>query len=72
MGLQTGWNELKLQFSQADEKSTIPFRPGDQFDANTGSSEVDFITADLAISSSTDGVTSQRIEQSPGIRYWSI
>jgi hypothetical protein len=72
MNLQSGWNELKLQFSQADEKSNIPFRPGDQFDINTGSSQVDFITADLAISSSTDGVTSHRIEQSPGIRYWSM
>ncbi len=72
MDLQNGWNELKLQFSQADEKSPIPFRPGDQFDLNTGSSAVDFITADLEISSATDGVTSQRIEQAPGIRYWSI
>ncbi|KKN30272.1 hypothetical protein LCGC14_0835700, partial [marine sediment metagenome] len=72
MGLQNGWNELKLQFSQADEKSVIPFRPGDQFDINTGSSAVNFITADLEIGSSTDGVTSQRVEQAPGIRYWSI
>jgi hypothetical protein len=72
MNLQTGWNELKLQFSQADEKSAIPFRPGDQFDVNTGSSEVDFITADLEVSTATDGVTSHRIEQAPGIRYWAM
>jgi hypothetical protein len=72
MNLVTGWNELKLQFSQADEKSAIPFRPGDQFSVNTGSSQVDFITADLEVSSATDGVTSQRIEQAPGIRYWAM
>jgi hypothetical protein len=72
MGLQNGWNELKLQFSQADEKSAIPFRSGDQFDVNTGDSQVDFITADLQVSSSVHGVVSQRIEQSPGIRYWAI
>ena len=72
MNLQSGWNELKLQFSEADEKSAIPFRPGDQFDVNTGTSQVDFITADLEVTTSTDGVTSHRVEQSPGIRYWAI
>lgn len=72
MGLQSGWNEVKLQFSQADEKSDTPFRPGDQYSSNTGRSEVDFVSADIEVSSSVDGVTSHRIEQAPGIRYWAI
>jgi hypothetical protein len=72
MNLQTGWNELKLQFRTADNISPIEFQPGFQFDENTGDSQVDFLTADVTVTSSVDGTFSQRILQAPGIRFFEI
>ena len=72
MNLQTGWNELKLQFRAASDISAIPFQSGFQFRPDTGRSAVDFITADFAITTSIDGTFTSRVDQSPGIRYFDI
>jgi len=68
--LQNGWNTIRLQFKTAPEKSEKPFRGGADFDPDFGQSRVDFITADAEVTASVDGVTSQRVIQSPGIRYF--
>jgi len=70
--LQSGWQQLDLQFSAADDKSAIPFKPGFQYDTFTGESDVDFTTADVEVSTSVDGTFSQRVVQSPGIRFFEI
>ncbi len=70
--LITGWNELRLQFRTADDRSEIKFQPGLQFSEDTGESKVDFITADVEVTSSVDGNFSQRIVQAPGIRFFEI
>ena len=72
MNLQSGWNELKLQFRTADSISAIPFQPGFQFNTDTGDSEVDFLTEDVTVTTSVDGTFSQRIAQAPGIRFFEI
>ncbi len=72
MGLTSGWNKLKLQFRTADDTSEIPFQPGFQFDSDIGDSQVDFLTADLELTSNVTGTFSQRIAQSPGIRFFEI
>jgi hypothetical protein len=70
--LQSGWNELKLQFKSADSRSEIEFQPGFQYNSNTGDSKVDFITADTTVTTSVDGSFSTRVEQAPGIRFFEI
>lgn len=70
--LISGWNTIKLQFKTASDKSEKPFRGGPDYDPDFGQSQVDFITADAEISSITDGVTSNRVIQAPGIRYFEI
>jgi len=70
--LQTGWNKLKLQFSKADDTSAIEFKGGPDYDPNFGISQVDFVTPDIEVSSSVDGVTNHRIIQAPGIRYFEL
>jgi hypothetical protein len=72
MGLQSGWNELKLQFRTADFISPVEFQPGFQYSSNTGESKVDFMTADVLVTSSVDGNFSQRIVQAPGIRFFEM
>ncbi len=72
MPLQTGWNELKLQFSQAADKSPIAFLSGFQFNPAAGNSAVDFITPDVRVTTFADGTFSSRVAQSPGIRYFDI
>lgn len=70
--LVTGWNELKLQFRTADDISEVQFQPGLQFREDTGESQVDFITADVEVTSSVDGNFSQRVIEAPGIRFFEI
>ena len=72
LSLQSGWNELQLQFTDADDISEIPFQPGFQFDSNTGESKVDFITESATTTSSVDGTFSSRPEQAPGIRFFEV
>ena len=72
LSLKSGWNQLKLQFLIATEKSEIPFQPGPQYDPNTGDSQVDFVTQSIAITTDVDGVFSTRIQESPGIRFFEI
>jgi len=72
LSLQSGWNELKLQFKNADDISAIEFQPGFQYDSNVGDSKVDFRTEDVTVTSSVDGTFSQRIAQAPGIRFFEM
>jgi hypothetical protein len=72
LNLNTGWNELKLQFLTAADRAEIPFQPGPTFDLNVGESEVDFFTADQVITSSIDGNYTRNILEAPGIRYFEI
>jgi hypothetical protein len=72
MGLQTGWNELKLQFRTADFTSPVEFQPGFQYSSNTGESKVDFMTGDVVVTTNVDGSFSQRVVQSPGIRFFEM
>jgi hypothetical protein len=72
LSMQTGWNELKLQFSAADDKSEILFQPGFQYNSNTGESKVDFITDSPTITADVDGVFSSRLEDAPGIRFFEM
>lgn len=71
-GLQSGWNRLRLQFSEADDKSAIAFQSGPNYNENTGESKVDFVTEDVEALSTVDGNTSARVIQAPGIRYFEI
>lgn len=68
--LNSGWNQIKLQFSDAADRAEIPFEPGAQYDINTGDSQVDFITPDVTVTTNVDGNFSRRVEQTPGIRYF--
>jgi hypothetical protein len=68
--LQSGWNQLKLKFSEADDNTPIPFQSGAQFNPDTGRSSVDFLTEDVEISTNVDGNSSTRVVQAPGIRYF--
>lgn len=70
LNLKSGWNQVRLQFSQADNNTPIEFQSGPNFDPATGESRVDFVTADQVISTSVDGVFSQRVERAPGIRFF--
>jgi hypothetical protein len=70
--LSSGWNEIKLQFKSADDRSEIPFQPGASYDLNTGESKVDFITPDILIISSVDGNYTKNVVQAPGIRYFEL
>ncbi len=72
LNLQTGWNELKLQFRTADDISAIEFQPGFQYSSDTGESQVDFLTKDVTITANVDGNFSQRIVQAPGIRFFEM
>ena len=68
----SGWNELSLQFSAADDSAAIPFQPGPNYNLNTGQSNVDFTTADQVITSAVDGNYSRNILEAPGIRYFEL
>lgn len=68
----SGWNEVRLQFKEASDRSEIPFQSGPNFDPDTGESQVDFITPDIVITSSVDGTFSRRIEEAPGIRFFGL
>ena len=70
--LNSGWNEIKLQFKSAADRSEIPFQPGASYDLNTGESEVDFITPDITIVSAVDGNYTRNLIQAPGIRYFEL
>jgi hypothetical protein len=70
--LQTGSNKIKLQFSEAFDKSEIPFQSGPNFDSRFGESQVDFVTEDVEVTTSIDGSLSARTIQSPGIRFFEI
>jgi hypothetical protein len=72
LNLQTGWNELKLQFRTANDRSAIPFQPGYNYNSNEGDSEVDFLTEDVTFTSFVDGTFSRRIVNAPGIRFFEI
>jgi len=72
LNLTSGWQQLRLQFSEADDKSAIPFKSGFQYNNFTGESNVDFITADVTVTSSVDGNFSRRVVQSPGIKFFEI
>lgn len=70
--LNSGWNELSLQFKEAYDRSEILFQPGPNYNLNTGESQVDFITADAVITTSVDGNYSRNIVEAPGIRYFEL
>lgn len=72
LNLTNGFNKIKLQFKEAADISPIPFQSGGLFDANTGESQVDFLTPDVEITSASAGTgfTTYRIEQAPGIRFF--
>jgi len=72
LSLQSGWNEIKLQFKSAADRSEIPFQPGASYDLNTGESQVDFVTADFVITSSVDGNYTRNVFDAPGIRYFEL
>ncbi len=72
LDLNSGWNELKLQFKSADDRSEIPFQPGATYDLNTGNSKVDFITPDTVITSSVDGNYTRNVIDGPGIRFFEL
>lgn len=72
LDLNSGWNELRLQFKEAFDRSAIEFQPGPNYDPDTGESKVDFVTADAVITSNVDGNFSRRIEEAPGIRFFEM
>lgn len=72
LNLNSGWNELRLQFRDAFDRSEIPFQSGPNFDPDTGESQVDFITPDTVITSSVDGTYTRKIEEAPGIRFFQM
>lgn len=72
LDLKSGWNQLKLQFKNAQDRSEIPFESGPNFNTDFGETLVDFTTPDVVITSSVDGTFSKRVEKGPGIRFFQL
>ncbi len=72
ISLGSGWNQIRLQFKDAPNKTGIPVETGPKFNPDAGESQVDFITEDIELITAVDGTSSARIVEAPGIRYFQI